>query len=62
MHAQQFARDTMNLQCPGALGREGLGTDGSWEKWDLVALECVRVFLFFVCCAEQGQGSSSLGR
>lgn len=52
----------MNLQCPGALSREELGTVGSWEKWDLVACKCVYVFLFFVCCAEQDQGSFCLGR
>lgn len=60
MHAQRFARDAVNLRCPGALTRNGIGTGGGWEKWDLVAFECVCVFLFFVCCAEQGQGSSSL--
>lgn len=31
----------MNLWCPGALSGEGLDTDGSWEKGDLVALVCV---------------------
>lgn len=50
----------MNLRCPGALTRKGIGTGGGQERWDLVGFESVCVFLFFVCCAEQGQGSSSL--
>lgn len=41
MHAQWSARDTMNLWCSCALSREGLDTDGSWEKGDLVALVCL---------------------
>lgn len=48
MSAQWFVRDTMNLQCPVALSREGLGTGGSWDMWDLVAFKCVRV-VFFLC-------------
>lgn len=59
MSAQWFVGDIMNLQCPVALSREGLGTGGSW---DLVAFKCVRVVFFFVCCAEQNQGSFCLGR
>lgn len=59
MRAQQ-CEDTMNLWCPGGLSSEELDTDSSWKKGDLVTSMCV--FLFFDCSAEQGEGSSSLGR
>lgn len=62
MSAQWFVGNTMNLQCPVALSREGLSTGGSWDMWDLVAFKCVREVFFFVCCAEQDQGSFCLGR